>query len=322
MNALASETPISAQPTPDNSTILSEWNAESSITVDGVELNTKIYIPPDLRVVNGIIVSSPGYRGDGRDFVNQTEIKKIAKSWGFAVLGTQFTGYDTQYINADRGSGRALLESISNYATRSRHLELANAPLLMLGFSHGGAFSYSFALWQPSKVIAFACNKSGYATLKNTTPEARGVPGLFFYGELDDSRVYRRMNEILTVNRSLGALWALAEDWGSKHEPGSANNLILAFFAQAIRLRLPEDAAPLTGAVRLKALHEPEGFLGDNSTFTRNPAILRKFKDYRDNKDEASWLPNYPAGAAWRDCVTRDRTCPEYPPPGYGQESP
>ncbi len=315
--SLAQDSPTSTKAIAGQAATLSEWIGNNSSTFNGVNIQTRIYIPANQQVVRGIVVFSPGYGGDGRNFATQRKTKKIADNWGFAALGTKFSSTDTRYIFAEKGSGRALLNSIATFASQSGHSELVNVPLLMMGFSNGGAFTYSFTLWRPSKVMAFACNKSGYATLQNTTPQARAVPGMFFYGQFDEKLVYDQMSKILNNGRSGGALWSLAEDWGSGHEQGTANNLIFPFFERALQLRMPAYAAPLAGPVVLKPLYQANGYLGDNSTFTRNPATMLQYNAYPGNRLKASWLPDYITGDTWRECVTRDRPCPEYLPTGY-----
>ncbi len=293
---------------------LPEWVSDNYSTVNGIKVETRMYIPADQKVLRGIIVWSPGLGGDGRGFATQYRTKVTVEDWGFAAVGVKFPISTNKYIYADQGSGRALLNSISAHAADSGHLELINAPLLMFGFSHGGAFAYSFTLWRPSRVIAFACNKSGYATTAVTTPAARAVPGIFFFGEFDHETVYPRMTKILRANRPLGARWSLAEDWGAAHEPGGANNLILPFFDQAIKLRIPEVVAPWTGPVVLNWLSQVTGYLGDNQSFRANPSTITTYGSYPGDKSKASWLPNAVTAGAWRECVTRDRVCPDYFP--------
>ncbi len=293
----------------------SDWVNSNNASFNGVKIETRMYIPAGQEVSRGIIISAPGYGGDQRGFATRKRTKDAATAWGFAAMGLKFPTGSSKYITARLGSGQALLNAIAAHATKSGHPELVNAPLVMLGFSHGGAFTYSFTLWRPSKVIAFACNKSGYATTEQTSPAARAVPGMFFFGEFDAASVRPRMTKIVSTNRARGALWGLAEDWGARHQQGDAVNLIFPFFEEVIGLRYPGYGSPLNGQVGLRGLSQASGFLGDNGTFTRNPAIISKYGSYSRTKAQASWLPDFRIAQKWRDCVTKARTC-EYEKPG------
>jgi hypothetical protein len=293
---------------------LPEWISDNYSTVNGVKVETRMYIPADHKVLRGIIVWSPGFGGDGRGFATLYRTKVTVEEWGFAAVGLKFPTYTENYIYANQGSGQALLNSIAAHAAKSGHAELLYAPLLMFGFSHGGAFAYSFTLWRPSRVIAFACNKSGYATTAVTTPAARAVPGVFFFGEFDHETVYARMSAILLANRALGARWSLAEGWGAAHEPGGANNLIFPFFDQAIKLRIPEGATPLTGPVVLNWLAQVDGYLGDNASFGFDLAVITTYWSYPEDKLRASWLPDAVTADKWQECVTEGRVCLDYFP--------
>ncbi len=296
---------------PKTAASLTGWVHDNSATAGGVRIETRVFIPANHKVLRGLIVSSPGFGGDGRGFATQDRTKGIADNWGFAALGVKFPGSRIKYIYADQGSGRALLKSIRAHAASSGHLELGNAPLLLFGFSHGGAFSYSFTLWRPSRVIAFACNKSGYATTAATTAAARAVPGMFFFGENDEPSVRPRMTQILLANRSLGALWSLAVDWGVPHAPGTANNLIFPFFDEAIKLRVPQGVAPISGPVSLTELSELSGYLGENMSFGSSSVAVASYETFGGDKGKASWFPSAVIANKWHECVSRHRGCPD-----------
>src|SRR5204863_1379318 len=134
-----------------------------------------------------------------------------------ALVGCQLTdktheqGFIEEYVDVSKGSGQAFVSALATLATRSKHAELATAPLFLWGMSAGGQFNYEFVAWKPERVAAFVVNKGGIYYTALAPRAARSVPGILFVGGKDLEFRTNTIVGLFAVNRRGGALWALAE---------------------------------------------------------------------------------------------------------------
>src|SRR5439155_14078281 len=173
-----------------------------------------------------------------------------------------------EYANVSQGSGQALLTALSTFAARTKHPELATAPLLLWGMSAGGEFNYEFVAWKPERVAAFVVNKGGIYYTALTSRAAREVPGILFVGGKDLEFRTNTIAGLFAVNRRAGALWALAEEPGAAHIVGRSRDMALMLFEDVLPMRLPEAASSGKEQPTLRAIPEKSGFLGDLKTRT------------------------------------------------------
>ena len=138
----------------------------------------RLWMPQGMRTIREVLVLVPGSNGDGRAMAQDTW-QSFATRHDAAIVACRFTdkrhdqGFIENYVNVSQGSGQALLDAISRFAERTRHAEMASAPLLLWGMSAGGQFDYEFAAWKPDRVIAFVVNKGGiYYTGTHTARDA------------------------------------------------------------------------------------------------------------------------------------------------------
>jgi hypothetical protein len=282
--------------------------ATSSIAFDSRTLVTTLWYPDNVALIRGVVVFTGGAGGgmsaDTRGLVNHPFWQRFAESLGFGIVGNQFTG---SYANAGDGSGQALLDSLASLATSSAHPELAHAPLLVEGFSNGGYFSFTFAQFVPSRVIAFCLNKSGFARAPLDVAFL-AVPGLLIWGSEESSAgIPTVIHELVQQGRIQHALWAELKEWGVTHEEGGAERIFAPFFAEMIAARYPAGATPLKADVPLRALSEASGWLGDSSdaSVNSNLPLISAFGSYAGDKPAASWLPSEGLANLWRGFVTK-----------------
>jgi len=200
---------------------------------------------PKAATLKGIVVLVPGSNGDGRGQAEDTVWQAFATKHRLALVGCRFTdkphdqNFIEQYINVSQGSGQALLDAISRFATRSQHPELATAPFFMWGMSAGGQFNYEFTAWKPERVAAFVVNKGGIYYSALVSQAAREVPGILFVGGKDLEFRTNTIVGLFAVNRRGGALWALAEEPAAGHIVGRSRDMV-AGAVQRERLRRPD----------------------------------------------------------------------------------
>ena len=136
-----------------------------------------------------------------------------------------------------RAGGQALVDALIAFAARSRHHELAGAPLFLWGMSAGGEFNYEFACWDPARVAACVVNKGGYYFTHLAPAATRAVPGIFFVGGKDEAFRIQSIQGIFAVNRQAGAAWKLIVEPDEGHELGKTRELAAEFFAEIITRR-------------------------------------------------------------------------------------
>ena len=145
----------------------------------------RFWAPKTSSALRAIVVLVPGSNGDGRAQVEDPVWQAFATKHSLALVGCRFTdkphdqSFIEDYIKASEGSGQALLDPVSRFATRSQHPELALAPFFLWGMSAGGQFNYEFAAWKPERVAAFVVNKGGIYYHALVPKAARDVPKPF-----------------------------------------------------------------------------------------------------------------------------------------------
>src|ERR671914_2064191 len=156
-------------------------------------------------------------------------------------------------------SYETLLRALSDFATQSQHLELANIPIFFVGRSMGGCTAYGFSRVHGARVAGFLSMKGG---CHNPGPAAAaaGVPGHFLIGALDEQ--YRRENitAVFEAGRAAGAPWTLSID-PFQHGPIVDFDLMFDWIDAVLAARLP----PTPGAP-LRAITVTDGWLGDRTS--------------------------------------------------------
>ncbi len=258
----------------------------------------KLWYPEGAAPIRAVVVLVPGSNGDGRSAAEDPVWQAFATKHNLALVGCHITdkphdqNFLEDYANVSQGSGQALLDTLTAFASSAGHPELETAPLLLWGMSAGGQFNYEFAAWKPERVAAFVVNKGGIYYTALTSRAARSVPGMLFIGGKDlDSRV-QTITGLFALNRRAGALWAIAEEPAAAHIVGRSRDLAIIFYEEILPLRLGEGHD-------LKPLVEKSGFLGDPKLKTFHPISEGPAPAY-----PASWLPNERVARAWQAMVT------------------
>lgn len=104
-----------------------------------------LWYPDDLLLVRGLIVFT-GSQAEGKSagqgwMIELPFWRRFAENIGFGLVATDFYG---KYTEASDGNGQGLLDAITQLGEMTNHPELAHAPLLPLGFSNGGYFTFTF----------------------------------------------------------------------------------------------------------------------------------------------------------------------------------
>jgi dienelactone hydrolase len=255
----------------------------------------RLWLPEGMARVRAVVIMTSGRNGDYRQQVEYVRWQAFAVKNKVALVGCRFTDkpdiqdINESYTNVSLGSGKALETALSAFAARSKHPELVTAPLLLWGMSAGGSFNYEFVAWRPERVAAFVVNKGGTFYSALLSREARNVPGMLFIGGKDlDSRI-STITGLFAVNRSRGALWALANEPGAAHDVGRSLELARLFFEDVLSARV----------VPARPMLEKDGFVADLKTKTFQPAAASPPLDH-----STAWVPTERVARAWQAMET------------------
>jgi dienelactone hydrolase len=270
-----------------------DHTAPPGANYDKAEL--RLWVPTDAAAVRAVLVLTPGSNGDGRGDVDDVEWQAFAVRQRMALVGVHFTDKQPsifeEYADVSKGSGQAILDGLEALASKSRHPEIANAPLLLWGMSAGGEVNYELTAWKPERVIAFVVNKGGIYYTALVPKAARNVPAVLFIGGKDSESRTDVVTGLFALNRRGGGLWALAEEPGAAHVVGKSKALAMVFFEDILPMRLAADGT-------LKAVAEQDGFTGDVHVKT-----FKKAEPFRAGVMNA-WLPTERFAKAWQAMET------------------
>jgi MYXO-CTERM domain-containing protein len=186
--------------------------------------------------------------------------------------------------------------ALSKIATDSMHPELANAPLVTIGHSHGGDYWNWFNACHPDRVAMVFVHASGGV---NYSAAALETPVLYELGTGDlIENGSKKPRAGMFVNRSKGAPMALIIGQGEGHDQVTALSLsgVIAVIEGIFKLRVPADADPAKGPVRLLDIDETRGWLGNNYTKDIAPYAM-----YMGDKSQTSFLPNEEVAKKWKE---------------------
>jgi len=259
-----------------------------------------LWVPEGLEAVRGVAVLSG--HGSGEALYRHPEMRKLARELHLALF--KFVGNPMQ-----RGFWpRSLLYGrLNDLARKARHPEVEHAPLFLYGHSNGTGFSAIFPATEGGRVWAWVSMRPGI-TFQVYQPGGAQVPGLVIFGE-DDPFFARPSKEenlaVVPLMRSRhGALWNSAVEPKTGHGPGEKTwPLVFSFLRHSFAARVPAEADPRQGPVRLVPLSPADGVLGENW----NPAqggyqqlAVAPYASFAGDKASASWLVNAAYAADWQ----------------------
>ncbi len=176
--------------------------------------------------------------------------------------------------------------------------------------------SVNIAAAIPERVIAAApvCLEVGP---KNEVSNA--IPMVTIFGERDGKQM-EKLAAKLPIARKANAQWAIAVQWGRKHEFHKANNLIMPFFDAVIQKRYPELLNPKEGPPKLLPFPDDASWLGAKDDWGESPAEIRPWVNLTREFAEKTtcWFPDADFAATWQAFVVKRPKLKIKSPPGLG----
>ena len=264
------------------------------------EVRFDLWVPDGVAVVKGVVVLSG--HGSGEPLFKRTDLRALATELELALF--KFTGNPMQRGFWPRS---LLFERLKAFGEQSGHFELEHAPLFLYGHSNGTGFSAIYPSYVPDRVWAFISMRPG-TTFQVYQPGAAQVPGLVIFGEDDPFFARPSREENLAVVPALRknhqALWNIAVEPKTGHGPGEKTwPLVLSFLRHTFAARVPANADPRHGPVKLNSLDIGQGHLGGNWDSARGgyqQLPVAPYAEFTGDKSAASWLVNAAYAADWQ----------------------
>lgn len=175
----------------------------------------------------------------------------------------------------------SLQHGLQQLATRSRHPELQNAPLMLLGYKDGATLAAGLAQLWPQRVAAWMGNKAPSYHSFTAGPGAQ-VPGIIITGGRQSAASQQSAQHYMTAARSAGALLGTLEETTHDDEFGDAATLGLAFFDWSHRARI--------NAGKLKPVAAASGYMLPTQTKGEEVVQPQPAKAFKGNAAQASWF--------------------------------
>ncbi|HUF11171.1 MAG TPA: carboxypeptidase-like regulatory domain-containing protein [Rhodothermales bacterium] len=268
-----------------------------------------LYLPPGIATYRGAIfwVGPPQEESDTRGFASGNPTSSVpainahvaalrvlalqlADEHGLALMGALIVNEEPfSALSFDN-----VLKALEQAADESGRSELAQVPLLIMGHSRGGCYSYAFTRARSERTIGFMSSK-GNCHIEGDAGAAKSVPGYLFIGATDEESRRDNITDVFETNRSTGALWALATEPGAGHTPVNDYDLLGNWMDAVIAGRLPATG----GSVTLRSIDEATGWLGD-----RESRSIAEYAAYEGDRLQASWLPSMLTAEDWEAFVS------------------
>jgi MYXO-CTERM domain-containing protein len=257
-----------------------------------------LVVPPGVTLMKGILVFSATGLGPG--WGKSAPFQDLAKRLSAGIVFLGGTNEFGSYANrCDSGEFKGVLDTIAMVGKANGHPELANAPIVGSGHSHGGDYWNYFNACIPERFALIFDKSSGGvqysgAALKTPMVWEIGTNDLF-------DHVGPNFRGQMLAHRPKGQAIALVLGPGETHggfTAGSAT-MVTALIEAIFKLRVPADADPSKGPVKLNEIDESSGqyWLGNNYTKEVSPWAMSPDRDKLYN---TSFLPGPDIAAMWK----------------------
>jgi hypothetical protein len=274
-----------------------------------------LWIPDGIRTVRAVIVHQHGASipaaQAGATSAYDLHWQALAKKWDCVLLGPSYhvlndaidltPGGAELWFDPRRGSERAFLKALDEFAAKSGHKEIATAPWCLWGHSGGGIWSDVMGTLHPERVLAAFLRSGSAATFRpkpefpqpKIPPAIYEIPTMVNFGMGEKGRLpWNGSVATFREYRARGAPIGFAPDPRTGHWCGDSRYLAIPFFDACLQMRLtdwPNVLKPVDMSVAWLAIP-----FGDIAV----PAA-----DFKGDPNKAAWLPNERIAKIWMEYV-------------------
>ena len=283
------------------------------------------WAPKDVPAIKGLLVFP--FHGTGEQWSESPEVQDLAKELScgivaFNQLGKLADGAQLGFPGNEKSPDTRLLDAFAELAKQSGHREVVNAPLCLFGHSNATAFVSGFGGKHPERVFAWIAFKSAFGK-QFSEPAIYPIPGLVISGENDTSYFQDQLATVKKLRKEHHARMHMIVEpsgghWGEGPRGTKTLPIVMAFIRTAYHLRVPTDADPSQGALKLIDALEEKGWLGKNLDGVRVrdkkfqwswevPVVvgqlleIASYAQFAGDKSEASWLPTEEYARKWQE---------------------
>ncbi len=293
-----------------------------------VAVTYTLWIPDGASRLRGVIVHQHGAgmtaSKEGSTAAYDLHWQALAKKWDCALLGPCYhvlndgdigPAGSEYWFDPRRGSEKAFLKALGEFAAKSGHPELSAVPWVLWGHSAGAIWSDVMTALYPDRVLAVYFRSGSMEASRDrpvefprpTIPIATfSIPMMCNAGSKET--VVR--NWTLTTfqeHRAAGGKIGFALDPRTGQECGDSRYFAIAYLDACLAMRLPDkwskDQTP-------KPMDTSRAYLAPLGGDTAVPAA-----QYKGDPKEAVWLPDLAVARAWMQYVKTGAVGDITPPP-------
>jgi hypothetical protein len=302
--------PQSPRVAPGATGLTGEITTTVPVSGHGGRAEVELFLPPGVGRVRGVVVfvnrGLDEYAFDNREWRAMCARARCAMARLSLPPQEDSVRPPAQLIrNAAIGGGQALLGALTQLARQTGHPELADAGVLVWGFSAAGSFGPTFATWQPARTLGFIRYHSHMRGVAVDVERIAGIPALFIAGGADSIAGIEDAEQAWRAGRALNAPYAFAIHPRQAHASVDglleASVLMRSWIEAVLRTPNSTDSAS-TGLSRRRTVDLDEGWLGNSITGD----IARYAASASGDRAAGSWLPDEATALRW---MTLRGTC-------------
>jgi hypothetical protein len=280
-----------------------------------IGVNYTLWIPDGIRAVRAVIVHQHGASipaaQAGATAAYDLHWQALAKKWDCVLLGPSYhvlndaidltPGGAELWFDPRRGSERAFLRALDEFAAKSGHAEIATVPWCLWGHSGGGIWSDVMGTLHPGRVLAAFLRSGTAATFRpkpefpqpKVPPAIYEIPTMINFGIGEKGRLpWDGSVATFQEYRAQGAPIGFAPDPRTGHWCGDSRYLAIPFFEACLQMRLSD-----WGNI-LKPVDLSSAWLAIPFGDTAVPAA-----EFKGDPGKAAWLPNAAVAKIWMEYV-------------------
>jgi hypothetical protein len=279
--------------------ILSALMVASVVAVPraGWAVNATLWVPEGVTRLRGVIACTSV--GAGAGWCKSADFQALAKRLEVGLVSMSGENAFASYANrCTGGEFKGVLDKLAEVGKAANHPELANAPIVGCGHSHGGDYWNYFNACFPQRMALVFDKSSGGVQYSGA---ALKTPMIWEIGTNDLRNSKGVFRGEMFAHRSKGQPLSLVLGPGESHgsfTPGP-RAMVIELIEAIFNLRVPREADPSAGPVTLNVIDESSGayWLGDN--YTKEVGAFATFPG-KSTLWKTSFLPSEEIAGKWK----------------------